>query len=246
MKTVAIVSNVGGIGRTTLVAHAARMIAQRGRSVLTIDLDAQNMLGQHLGMDPASGDGISARIARGQPLDAACQRVGEGLWHLPFGHLRDPLMAPVAADLQHRGDWLRPLADALQMGPDAIALIDCPRLPCSATHSAIRFAHQTLALVAPDPTGYACLGALRALLSSAKTVHYLLNRLDPRQPVARDIVTLLSDELGDALLTDVVHEDRAVREALAAGLPLGIYAAEAQSTRDFERIAEKLSAWCAA
>jgi chromosome partitioning protein len=44
MKTVAFFNNKGGVGKTTLVYHLASMIAERGESVLAVDLDPQSNL----------------------------------------------------------------------------------------------------------------------------------------------------------------------------------------------------------
>ena len=41
MRTVAFFNNKGGVGKTTLVYHLASMIADRGESVLAVDLDPQ-------------------------------------------------------------------------------------------------------------------------------------------------------------------------------------------------------------
>ncbi len=41
MKTVAFFNNKGGVGKTTLVYHLAWMMAERGESVLAVDLDPQ-------------------------------------------------------------------------------------------------------------------------------------------------------------------------------------------------------------
>ncbi|HKO56258.1 MAG TPA: ParA family protein, partial [Thermoanaerobaculia bacterium] len=41
MKTVAFFNNKGGVGKTTLVYHVASMMADRGETVLVVDLDPQ-------------------------------------------------------------------------------------------------------------------------------------------------------------------------------------------------------------
>ena len=41
MKTIAFFNNKGGVGKTTLVYHLACMIAERGETVLAVDLDPQ-------------------------------------------------------------------------------------------------------------------------------------------------------------------------------------------------------------
>ena len=52
MKTVAFFNNKGGVGTTTLVYHLASMIADRGQTVLAVDLDPQaNLTSMFLDQD---------------------------------------------------------------------------------------------------------------------------------------------------------------------------------------------------
>jgi cellulose biosynthesis protein BcsQ len=52
MKTIAFFDNKGGVGKTTLVYHLAAMIAERGQTVLAVDLDPQaNLTGMFLTED---------------------------------------------------------------------------------------------------------------------------------------------------------------------------------------------------
>ena len=44
MRTVAFVSALGGVGCTTLVAHSAALLAERGHPVVALELSAQNTL----------------------------------------------------------------------------------------------------------------------------------------------------------------------------------------------------------
>ncbi|MEI7537803.1 MAG: AAA family ATPase, partial [Comamonadaceae bacterium] len=52
MQVIAFISGKGGVGKTTLAANVAIALAQEGKRVLLIDLDVQNALRLHLGMDP--------------------------------------------------------------------------------------------------------------------------------------------------------------------------------------------------
>ena len=47
MKVITVVSAKGGVGKTTLAANLASVIAARGRRVLALDLDPQNALRLH-------------------------------------------------------------------------------------------------------------------------------------------------------------------------------------------------------
>ena len=67
MKTIAVVSTAGGTGRTTLSAALAVLLARRGRPVVALDFDPQNMLGAHLGLDCLAPAGLAQAM-----LDEDC------------------------------------------------------------------------------------------------------------------------------------------------------------------------------
>ena len=52
MRTIAVVNQKGGVGKTTSVANIAAALAAKGLKVMVIDLDPQAHLTIHLGAEP--------------------------------------------------------------------------------------------------------------------------------------------------------------------------------------------------
>lgn len=73
MKTIALISTVGGAGRTTLAAMLATLLARRARAVVALDFDPENMLGAYLGLDTLAPNGIGAALA-GRPARGTTTR----------------------------------------------------------------------------------------------------------------------------------------------------------------------------
>jgi CO dehydrogenase nickel-insertion accessory protein CooC1 len=67
MKVITVVSAKGGVGKTTLAANLASVLAARGRRVIALDLDPQNALRLHFGIPLDSIDGLARATLAGDP-----------------------------------------------------------------------------------------------------------------------------------------------------------------------------------
>jgi chromosome partitioning protein len=54
LRTIAILNQKGGVGKTTTVANVAAALAAKGKRVLAVDLDPQGHLTIHMGIDPST------------------------------------------------------------------------------------------------------------------------------------------------------------------------------------------------
>ena len=68
---------------------------------------------------------------------------------------------------------------------------------------------------------------------------YVLNQVDPRRQLCRDVLALSRDVLGEALY-GMVHQDEAVAEAAACQLTVLDYAPDSVASQDVMAIASRV------
>ncbi|MBN1974391.1 MAG: AAA family ATPase [Sedimentisphaerales bacterium] len=84
MRTIAVLNQKGGVGKTTTVVNTAAALAALGAKVIAIDLDPQAHLTIHLGLEPQSIDSGSYKVlTQSARLESEITMVRENLWLLP-------------------------------------------------------------------------------------------------------------------------------------------------------------------
>lgn len=127
MKTIAVVNQKGGVGKTTTAATLATIWARGGRRVLAVDMDPQGNLGLMLGVmydpeRPTTFDVLTSDAARRVPAEAAVVPTRDGVDLIPATTRLDALQLESAADMQFR---LREALDELEGSYD-VCVVDCP------------------------------------------------------------------------------------------------------------------------
>jgi chromosome partitioning protein len=224
MSLILMRSPTGGAGTTFLTARLAIMLAARGHDVAAVDCTEQDSLKLFFGLAPNQALGeLGASDARGDAVAGVqiftAPRTADG--HLDTDALLDRAES-TAVHLLDLGSCGRGMRDRL--------------LP----HAALE-----LSPLVPSPIALAALtkvDADRPLLSLASTA-FVLNRLDDRMRLSRDIHSLVRTLLGDQLL-GTVRRDEAVNEAIAAMKPLEVFAPSSVALTDLAKVAEAVERRC--
>jgi chromosome partitioning protein len=125
MRSIAIMNQKGGVGKTTTAVNLSAALSATGQRVSLIDLDPQAHASLHFGLDPKPGAAsIYDVLTRNVPLADVRRQVAENLWVVP-SHLD-----LAAAELELVGVVGREviLRDKLEEDPDEFdfQFIDCP------------------------------------------------------------------------------------------------------------------------
>lgn len=244
MRTVAIVNQKGGSGKTTLAVNLAAALTELGERVLLLDLDPQGTATRWLGYDSLSGSGLSTVLAS-----------GEGL-----ARLVTPTDEP-CVDLLPSDDWLEiaerrdfdgaavpqlALARALQRAQldYSTLLVDTPGRLSLLTVAALATADEALS---PVPASAMELEHLRELDETVEAVRELNATLvdanlipwavDRRTVLARDVSERLAARHSDRLIPAVVRKSVRAAEAFAHRRALTTFAPDHPITDDIRGLA---------
>ncbi len=84
MRTIAVLNQKGGVGKTTTVANTAAALAAMGSKVVTLDLDPQAHLTIHLGLEPQTIEAGSYKVlTQSAKLEQQLFLTRLNLWLLP-------------------------------------------------------------------------------------------------------------------------------------------------------------------
>lgn len=84
MRTIAVLNQKGGVGKTTTAVNTAAALAAGGSKVVIIDLDPQAHTTIHLGLDPQSiGEGSYRVMTQAGTFEGQIMLVRNNLWLLP-------------------------------------------------------------------------------------------------------------------------------------------------------------------
>jgi chromosome partitioning protein len=186
-RILTVVNHKGGVGKTTLVMQLAGTFARRGRKVLVVDADPQG-----------TATRWAAAAPDGTPFPAAVVSLSaaEGKVHRE--------VAKFAEDY-------------------ALILVDCPpAVDSPAPQSALLIADLALVPVIPSPPDLWAAVGLRQVLEHTRAVNsalqarLVLNALEPRTALAKDVLDLLR-EFGIPLAQTALHHRTAYRQAAVFG-----------------------------
>ena len=164
-RTVALLNQKGGVGKTTVTLGLASAAAQRGDRVLVVDLDPQASATWVLGIDPAEAELTTADVLAKTPAaDAIIESQWSELIHL----------VPGSAHLQscESGTPSRLRTALAQVSHHYKAiLLDCPPSLGNLTASALTAAHHAVIVIEPSSLGLRGIGAVADLIDDVWDTH---------------------------------------------------------------------------
>ena len=172
MRSIAVMNQKGGVGKTTTSVNLAAALARRGKRVLLIDMDPQAHASLHFGMEiSAETHSIYDVLTGDDTLETVKQKAAENLWVVP-SHL-DLAGAEVELAGAVGRDFI--LRDKLPADPQMYdyLIIDCPPSLGVLTINALTAVRE---IIIPLQPHFLALHGLSKLLQTVKLVSQRLNR----------------------------------------------------------------------
>jgi chromosome partitioning protein len=157
-RTIAILNQKGGVGKTTVTLGLASAAAAAGRRVLVVDLDPQGAATWVLGVDEVTASVADVVARRRVPVSEAVHRSAwsDELHVLPSSPGLQGLEAGPA-------DHLREALETIEDEYEAI-LVDCPPSLGNLTRSALTASRHAVVVVEPSALGLRGIGGVADLI----------------------------------------------------------------------------------
>ena len=253
MRTVAIINQKGGCGKTTTAINLAGALARRGRPTLLVDLDPQSHCAAGLAVPEDKIDLSTADLL----LAGGDRAIDESrlLWsssrHLEIAPSTVKLAGLEAArgGLADKPDRDQRLEQALTRFQDRFeyCVIDCPPSIGLVTFNALRAADET---IIPVETSFLSMHGAQRQIKAIRSVGRRVGRTtpfsilatmhNPENSMAREVLAELRRALGDAMIRTPVRLDPKLREAISFGQPAVEYAPDSWGSEDYNALAQWL------
>jgi len=253
MRTIAIVNQKGGCGKTTTVVNVAGCLAADGAEVLVIDMDPQAHATLALGVDPDALDDnlFDVLVDPGgkEPLERVILEVAERIDLAPSSIVLSALEQKLVAEqAEARTERLSAALGTLERTYDYI-LMDCPPNVGLLTFNALRAAGE---VIVPLETSFFAIQGVQKLLEtigllSDRIAHDLSVRIlptlfDGRTRYARETLAEIRELFKELCFDTVIRQNVKLREAARRGTPIVSFARTANGALDYSALAMEIAA----
>ena len=244
-RTVAILNQKGGVGKTTVTLGLTSAAASAGQRVLVVDLDPQGSSSWVLGVDPRTVEESIAEVLSRTPAARVIQQSdwSDGVFVLPS--------SPRLLTKDHGGNASRLRTALAEVADDFEAiLIDCPPSLGALTTAGLTAADHAVIVVEPAELALRGIAAVADLVDQVWDEHnpeldlagVIVNRVPPVSSEADRRYDELTRTVGKkAVWQPVIPQRVIVNQALGERCPIHAYGSRATDVIDaFDKLWAKV------
>lgn len=244
-KTIAILNQKGGVGKTTTAINVAAYLAKSGKKVLVVDLDPQGNATSGLGVPKDTQEVTSYDLLLGKTtLDKATIELDQGMSLVPA----NAGLAGGEVELVNVSNRENKLKTALSSATHDFVLIDCPPALGVLTINALSASDYVLI---PVQAEYYALEGLTQLLSVVQRVREGLNpnlellgvvvtMFDSRTSLSDNVYGELKKHFGAKLFETVVPRNVRLAEAPSYGKTIADHDKWSKGARAYKQLAKEI------
>ena len=252
MRTIAVVNQKGGCGKTTVSINLASALAEKGKRTLLVDMDPQSHCAVGLAVPEEQIEqsiyDVLISNSRNEPI-----KLTEILWQIGDGLELAPSSIDLSAfeqqmtGIPERESSLKSVLEKMK-GEFDFAIIDCPPAVSLLTFNALMAATD---VIVPVETGYFALHGLSKQLETLNilcergnqqvNVKVLASMYDIRTKMAREILAELRNHFAEKMFSTIVNFNTKIKEAASFGQPITEYDPSSKGQADFRALAEEVT-----
>ena len=252
MRTIAIINQKGGCGKTTTSINLAACLARLGHKTLLVDMDPQGHCGVGLAV-PEEQIERTIYDALIEEVDGRAAKVSEIVWQIASDFDLAPSnikLAGVRAGLRRPRSVAKiGLLKALESvrANYEWCIIDCPPSVGLLTFNALCACDE---VIVPVETGFFSLHGLAKMMETLEVlkdrcdkdilIRVLPTLYDTRTKLAREVLSELRSKFREYLMESTVNFNTKLKEAASFGQPITEYDPGSRGYKDFVNLAREL------
>ena len=247
-RIIAIANQKGGVGKTTTAINLSACLAEKGKKVLSVDMDPQGNMTSGLGLDKNNVERTIYDLIIGEAeiQDVIKKDVIENLDIIPTSI--DLSAAEIELiDVEDNEYILRNAIHKVKNEYDFI-IIDCPPSLSMLTINAMTTADSVLV---PIQCEYYALEGLSQLIHTVELVKERLNdnleiegvvftMYDARTNLSLQVVENVKDNLNQTIYKTIIPRNIRLAEAPSYGMPINLYDGKSAGADSYRRLAEEV------
>lgn len=247
--TISLVARKGGVGRTTLALNLAAVFAERGASVVLVDLDGQAsssraLLG-HSAVDQLDPNQTTAAVLASHqpdPDDILQETPWKGVQLMPACDALERYATPERCDTETA------LRDCLTAVQAQLVIIDTsPNTHVLTTWTALVASRFVLSPVPPDAFGAQSIISVQRAVADVAVVNpqlsiagYILNQVEPRESSSRAYIQTIRRVHGGQIFDSEIPRAAAFRQGIASREPVTRLQPRSKAAQSIRALADEI------